>query len=50
VNDRQLHVFREPSETGYQTEIILRDEATISPLAFPNCLIIVREMLRPNNG
>jgi Uma2 family endonuclease len=49
VNERQLHVFREPSETGYQREVILRDEATIFPLAFPNCLIIVREMLRPQS-
>ena len=46
VNERQLHVFREPSQDGYQREVILRDEATIFPLAFPNCLIIVREMLR----
>lgn len=47
VNERQLNVFREPSQNGYQSEVILRDEATIFPLAFPNCLIIVREMLRP---
>ena len=49
VNERQLHVFREPSQDGYQREVILRDEATIFPLAFPKCLIRVREMLRPQS-
>jgi len=47
VNKRQLYVFREPSQNGYQSQVILSENDTISPLAFPNCTIIVREMLRP---
>ena len=47
VSDRQLHVLREPAQNGYQNEIILSDDRTVSPLAFPNCVITVREMLRP---
>ncbi|WP_235622386.1 hypothetical protein [Nostoc sp. PCC 7524] len=44
---RKLYVYRLPSQTGYQSEMILLEEATISPLAFPECLITVKEMLRP---
>lgn len=49
VNDRQLYVFRLPGQNGYQNEVILSDDRTISPLAFPDCIITVREMLRPIN-
>ena len=47
VNDRKLHVFREPTPDGYQSEVILSEDARVSPLAFPSCTITVREMLRP---
>lgn len=47
VNNRQLHVFREPSQNGYQSELILSDSGSVSPLAFPNVTITVGEMLRP---
>lgn len=47
VNNRQLHVFREPSENGYQSELILSDTGRVSPLAFPEIAIAVAEMLRP---
>ncbi|MBD2200599.1 MULTISPECIES: Uma2 family endonuclease [Calothrix] len=47
VNRRKLHVYRLPSPQGYQSETILAEDVQISPLAFPNCLITVREMLRP---
>ncbi len=47
VNNRQLHVFREPSENGYQSELILSDSRRVSPLAFPEVTIAVGEMLRP---
>ena len=35
VCDRQLHVFREPVEDGYQSEVILGESAIVSPLQFP---------------
>lgn len=47
VNDRQLHVFREPAEDGYQSEVILEQTASISPLEFPAFNIAIGEMLPP---
>ena len=46
VNEFKLHVYRSPSASGYQSKRILAEEMEIAPLAFPNCLIIVKEMLR----
>ncbi|MBE9164730.1 Uma2 family endonuclease [Tychonema sp. LEGE 06208] len=47
VNERQLHVFREPTEDGYQSEIILGESASISPLQFPAFNIAIQQMLPP---
>ena len=47
VNQRKLHVYRLPSPDGYQSETILSEDVTISPLAFPNCAIAPRQLLRP---
>jgi Uma2 family endonuclease len=47
VNERQLHVFREPTEDGYQSEVILGESAIVSPLQFPNCNIAIQQMLPP---
>jgi Uma2 family endonuclease len=47
VNNRQLHVFREPSQDGYQSRVILGDDGSISPLQFPDFSFMVRDMLRP---
>jgi Uma2 family endonuclease len=47
VNNRQLHVFREPSQDGYQSIAVLGDDASISPLQFPDISFAVRDMLRP---
>jgi len=47
VNNRQLHVFREPSQDGYQSRVILGDDGSISPLQFPDISFMVGEMLRP---
>lgn len=46
VNDRKLHVYRLPSAAGYQSETILSEELTIAPVAFPECIIAVKDMLR----
>lgn len=48
VNDRRLYVYRSPSTAGYQIEQTLSEEDTISPVAFPDCAIKVRELLRSN--
>ena len=47
VGDRQLHVFREPTENGYQSEVIIREHGSISPLQFPIVNIAIQEMLPP---
>ncbi|MDB9540696.1 Uma2 family endonuclease [Anabaenopsis tanganyikae CS-531] len=47
VTSRQLHVFREPTQLGYESAAILPEDATISPLAFPDLQILVLEMLPP---
>ncbi|MEG3930329.1 Uma2 family endonuclease [Microcoleus sp. T3_B1] len=47
VGDRQLHVFREPTENGYQSEVFLGETASISPLEFPAFNIAILAMLPP---
>ncbi|GAX38473.1 Uma2 family endonuclease [Nodularia sp. NIES-3585] len=47
VISRQLHVFREPTQEGYKSVVILAEDATISPLEFPDLQIMVLEMLPP---
>ncbi len=55
LNNRQLYVYREPTEEGYQREVLLGENEAISersasrcaPLQFPDCVIKVAEMLRP---
>ena len=45
VTERKLHVFRSPSQDGYQSETVLREDATVSPLQFPNAIAIVQDLL-----
>jgi Uma2 family endonuclease len=47
VLNRQLYVFREPNEDGYQSQVILAEDGTISPKQFPNVQIRILEMLPP---
>ena len=47
VNDRQLHVFREPADDRYQSEVIIGETGSISPLEFPAFNISIGEMLPP---
>ncbi|MCY7323009.1 MAG: Uma2 family endonuclease [Phormidesmis sp. CAN_BIN36] len=49
VNDRKLHVYLMPSATGYQSETILSEALTVSPLAFPECVIAIKALLRSPN-
>lgn len=46
VNDRQLHLYRVPSATGYLSETLLSDALTVALLAFLECGIAVKELLR----
>ncbi|MEH2451120.1 Uma2 family endonuclease [Nostoc sp.] len=47
VVSRQLYVFRQPTQDGYQSKVILAEDATISPLEFPDLSIAVLEILPP---
>jgi Uma2 family endonuclease len=47
VTGRQLHVFREPTPTGYAQHDILTESANITPLAFPDVSLAVAAMLPP---
>jgi Uma2 family endonuclease len=47
VSHRQLHVFREPTPTGYARHIILTEPASLTPLAFPDVVVALSEMLPP---
>jgi Uma2 family endonuclease len=46
LNGRKLYVYRLPNAEGYQSESILGENLTISPLAFPECKITIKELLR----
>ncbi|NEP61217.1 MAG: Uma2 family endonuclease, partial [Symploca sp. SIO2G7] len=40
---QQLHIFREPQADGYQRQIILQNQQTVTPLKFSDCVISVAE-------
>lgn len=44
---RQLHVFQQPSETGYGQQTILQESAQVSPLAFPDITLAIQMLLPP---
>ncbi len=45
VSGQQLWVLRHPSSTGYQQEMTLSAADTISPIAFPECIISIASFL-----
>jgi len=47
INERQLHVFREPSDDGYGSQMILSEDSTVALSAFSTCTFCVRQMLQP---
>lgn len=47
LKKRQLRVFREPTQQGYQSQVILGEEAQISPLQFSDLSLSVAQMLPP---
>jgi Uma2 family endonuclease len=49
VNDRRLIVFREPDPQGYRSQVILEERQAIAPLAFPDLVISVIDILPRTN-
>jgi Uma2 family endonuclease len=45
VKNRQVHIFRTPTPTGYASHLILSDSQTISPLAFPSIVLPISSVL-----
>ncbi|MDJ0661155.1 MAG: Uma2 family endonuclease [Crocosphaera sp.] len=48
INNRCLHVFRKGTEKGYEEEMILQENESVSLLEFSDINIKVSEMLPPN--
>ncbi len=47
VKNRQLHIFRNPTPTGYTSHLILKEPNQVSPLAFPNLILTLTSILPP---
>ena len=45
--NRQLHIFREPTPTGYTRHLILAEPNQAAPFAFPDCGLSLTAMLPP---
>jgi Uma2 family endonuclease len=50
VVTRELLIFRNPTEEGYQNKLILAENQIVSPLDFPDLQILVLDMLPPGNS
>jgi Uma2 family endonuclease len=47
LKNRQVHVFRNPTPTGYASQLILAESQTVSPLAFSDVIIPIASILPP---
>ncbi|MBO1069146.1 MAG: Uma2 family endonuclease [Dolichospermum sp. DEX189] len=47
VVKRELHIFRNPTQTGYENQVIIGEDETVSPLEFPDLQIRLSDMLPP---
>jgi Uma2 family endonuclease len=45
--NRQLHVFRNPTATGYTSHLILTEPNQVMPIAFPNITLTLTDILQP---
>ena len=46
--NRQLHIFRTPTSTGYSSHLILKEDQQISPLIFPKVVLALKDLLPPH--
>ncbi|MEM8642578.1 MAG: Uma2 family endonuclease [Cyanobacteria bacterium P01_G01_bin.54] len=47
LQNRQLHIFHDPGPAGYTRRLILTEPNQASPLAFPELMISISEVLPP---
>ena len=50
VNERQVYIFRNPTNSGYQEEIVLNANSVITPLAFSQIEIPFSELFLPSRN
>jgi len=48
VNSRRVHVFREPTQGGYQQEAIIDANTVLAPAAFPHTTIPLNQLFLQN--
>jgi Uma2 family endonuclease len=49
LKNRQLHIFRNPTPTGYTSHLILTEPNQITPLAFPQIALVLTNILPPTS-
>jgi Uma2 family endonuclease len=47
IKNRQVHIFRDPTPTGYSSQLILTETHSVSPLAFPEIMFSIASILPP---
>lgn len=47
IKNRRVHIFRDPTSTGYTSQLILTETHSISPLAFPEIVLSIASILPP---
>jgi len=47
LKNRQLHIFRNPTPTGYTSHLILTEPNQVSPLAFPHLSLTLTSIFPP---
>jgi Uma2 family endonuclease len=47
LKNRQLHIFRDPTPTGYTSHLILTEPNQICPLAFPTLALTLTDIFPP---
>jgi Uma2 family endonuclease len=47
IKNRQVQIFRNPTPTGYTSQLILTEVHSVSPLAFPEIVLSIGSILPP---
>jgi Uma2 family endonuclease len=47
IKNRQIHIFRDPTPTGYSSQLILTESHSVSPLTFPEIVLSIAAILPP---
>jgi Uma2 family endonuclease len=47
IKNRQVRIFRDPTQTGYGSQLMLTETHSVSPLAFPEIALSIASILQP---